>query len=173
MKRMNFIDKIAAHKHLQLQRWFLFSSVALCAAAISIVLFQSMELYELYSTHTQLTSMQEQLKALELNCEIKTALQQKKSSLTQVKTHITGCTTAPCNPHDTLCMLTKLTALPISLQSVQLHQDGIELTAQTNNLQYATHAIEQLKRESPFAQLELTSITHGQKGLMVRIKGKK
>lgn len=171
MKRMNFIDKISAQKHQQVRHWFLFSSVTLCTTVISIVLFQSMEFYELYAVQMQLANSQTQLDALQLNCQTKTSLQEKKSNLTQLKTRIAACTSAPCSPHDTLCILTKLAALPLNLESVQLHQDGMEVTAQANSLQHATHAIEQLKKESAFAQMELISITPGQKGLLFRIKG--
>lgn len=173
MKRMNFINKISAHKHQQTSRWFLVSSLSISAIIICVSVFQTLEFYELRALNAELSSSKTNLDALQLNCQEKQTLESKKASLSSMRSHIFSCTLSPCNPHDTLCMLTKLSTLPVSLQSVQLHQEGLDMTAHANSLQHATTALAQLKKGSQFANVELVSISPGQKGLLLKIRGKK
>lgn len=100
----------------------------------------------------------------------KLALETKKNTLAQLRTHIVSCTQSPCSPHDTLCILTALSMLPISLQSVQLRPNGIDLTAHATNARHVTSAMAQLKRDTSFEKLELVSITPGPKGVLFRLK---
>lgn len=173
MKRMNFINAISAHKHQQVTRWFTISCAAICITVVGIILLQSIACYDLYAIHKELIGAQTRIDALSVDCQVKEPLQQKKAALASLKTHITECTLCPCSPHDTLCMLSKIAALPLSLQSIQLHPEGIEVTAHAQGLQNATRAIERLKKESGFTHMELVSIAPGSKGLMFKIKGKK
>lgn len=171
MKRMNFINKQTAQKQQQLSRWFLFSSLSMCTVIMGIIIFQTLELLELHTAKTTLASSQTHLDALQLSCQEKQILENKKTSLSTMRSHIFSCTLSPCNPHDTLCLLNKLSKLPINLQSVQLHQDGLELTAYAQNIQHATTSIAQLKEASSFKSIELLSISPGQKGLLLKIRG--
>lgn len=173
MKRMNFINKVAAQRHQQISRWFLFSSLSLSAVIMCITVFQALEIYELRAVNAELSKSQTHLDALQLSCQEKQTLEGKKASLSTMRSHIFSCTLSPCNPHDTLCMLTKLSTLPVNLQSVQLHQDGLDMTAHAQSLQHATTALAQLKKGSQFSSVELVSISPGQKGLLLKIRGKK
>jgi hypothetical protein len=173
MKRMNFIDKMSAHKHQQISRWFLVSSLSIAGILVCITVFQGLELYELRTVKAELSRSQTHLDALQLNCQEKQTLENKKASLSTMRSHIFSCTLSPCNPHDTLCMLTKLSTLPINLQSVQLHQESLDMTAHAHTLEHATNALAQLKKGSQFARVELISISPGQKGLLLKIRGKK
>lgn len=172
MKRMNFINSLAARRHQQISRWFFISSFSILAVIICITVFQTLEFYELSRLSAELKTSQTHLDALQLNSQEKQTLARKKESLSTLRSHIFSCTLAPCNPHDTLCMLTKLSALPVNLQSVQLHQNGLDMTAHASSIQHATTALAQLKKGTQFANVELISITPGQKGLLLKIKGK-
>lgn len=173
MKRMNFINAISAQKHQKVTRWFAVSCAATCISVVGMVILQSIACYDLYATHRELTAAQTRIDAFTLQCQAKEPLQQKKANLAKLKSHIAECTLCPCSPHDTLCMLTKLAALPLNLQSVSLHPEGMEVTAHASGVQHATRAMEEIKKSSGYSNIELVSISPGTKGLMFRVKGKK
>lgn len=171
MKRMNFINKLSVTTHKQASRWFSHSAILLSTVLIGIFFMQGLEFYDYICTQKSLHNLQTNIDALQPDAQKKQALENKKNTLAKLRTHIHACTISPCNPHDTLCMLTTLATLPIKIQSLQLHANGMDLTAHTTGTQHAPHLLICLKDAHQFENVELLSIQPSQYGVLMRIKG--
>lgn len=172
MKRLNFIDSLSAPNHRAAKQWFTHSLMALSITGICICMLQGLELYELFITHRMLNHARQKNSLLDTHYQEKQALENKKSTLAQLRTQIDTCANAPCNPHDTLCMLTALYTLPLRLQTAQVSKNGIDVTAKTTNAREVGNILAQLKQETAFAHIELVSITPDQKDVLFRVKNR-
>jgi ABC-type uncharacterized transport system fused permease/ATPase subunit len=173
VKRMNFINTLSATTHTRTSRWLRHSIILLSITFIGISVIQGLELYSLLKIYSDLNTLQTNLDALAHNAQEKQDLENKKNRLAKLRTHIQACTHSPCNPHDTLCMLTTLSALPIKIQSLQLNPDEINLSAYTSNAQYAPEIIARLKNGNHFGAVELVSIHPNQYGVLFKLQAKK
>lgn len=172
MKRLNFIDTLSAPRHRSTRLWFTHTLIALCAIFICICILQGIEVYEYFITHNTIKRAQLNIAPLIANNQETEALKHKKQALAQLHTHIDSCTHSPCNPHDTLCMLTTLCALPLSIHSAHFNKEGIDVAAKTTSAREVATILTQLKQEKVFANMELVSIAPDQKGVLFRVKNK-
>ncbi len=170
---MNFIDKLSATTHKQASRWLSYSVMMMSIILVSISIMQGLEFYDFIMTYNNLNTLQTNLDTLAPDAQEKQSLETKKNALAQLRTHIKACTLSPCSPHDTLCMLTTLSALPIKIQSLQLNPDGIDLSAHTSNAQYAPEMMACLKDGNHFGNVDLVSIQPSQYGVLFRVRAKK
>jgi Tfp pilus assembly protein PilN len=158
MKHINFITTLSPQHQYELRRWFIFSTILIACTLICMSFFFLPQLYALYSTKKEITSLQQKTKNFSELTTRQTQLKKEHEALQKKQTKINHHLNTPNNPHPYLTSIIAACGTDVQLEHVRKNKKECEIIALFSTPERATDMIQQLSLTGQFTKLTLASL---------------
>jgi hypothetical protein len=158
MKDINFIKTLSAKEQHGLRTWAMFSFSMLSLVFVAIALLQIPQLSTLNQTKKEYLKLSQNIHTTNTRLTQNQTLKNKMYCLGDQCKTIDKLACAAKTPWSCMSYITNACSNSITLQSCNLQNKHVALTAQCTNVQQATHFLQELQKDSKFSNVQLTSL---------------